>query len=100
MRGNLFIVGSAASGTGKSEGVKPIILPLKSFEGRPAFILQRDHLSELVSKKRRGEKRLGTLERDLSRKNCKNAILDENAALEEHKALIAELVEIDKSWSR
>jgi hypothetical protein len=95
MRGNLFVVGSANSGTGKSEGIKPITLPLKSFEDEKRSYFNEITYPELDSKERRDERRLRKIEQLLNGKN-KIAIADEKALIEEHKSLIAGKAEIDE----
>jgi hypothetical protein len=100
-RGNLFIVASAASGTGKSEATRPPTDPLKAFEGEKQAYFNEITRPDLISEQRLANKRLTVLERRLCSKREKEGVEvpDEKTLVklrEEHKALVARLAEIDE----
>jgi hypothetical protein len=100
-RGNLFIFASAASGTGKSEGTRPLMIPLKAFEEEKLAYFNEITLPELISEQRLANKRLPKLEQRLCGKREKGEVevLDEKTLVKlhkEHKALVARLAEIDE----
>ena len=77
IRGNLFIVGSAESGSGKTEGTKPITLPLKCYEFEKISDFRNIRYPQLCSEKRLANKRLTDLERKLTRRPPRNQAVDE-----------------------
>jgi replicative DNA helicase len=96
LRPNLFIMGAAITGTGKSEGVRPIIDPFKLRE-----IDKRSHFDEIIrpdleSEKRLLEKKLNSIEAILGRaKSSKSSsAINEKALRKEHHDGIQRLQQI------
>jgi Protein of unknown function (DUF3987) len=97
LRPNLFIIGAAISGTGKSEGIRPIVAPFKGHEFDKRSYFEEVTRPELESEKRLLEKKLNSIEAILGRAkstNSKGPQLDEKALRKEHCSGILRLQEI------
>ena len=69
LRPNLFIMGAAISGAGKSEGARPIVAPLRNYELKKRSYFDEITRPEVESQKRVLEKKLKNIESRLNSKS-------------------------------
>jgi hypothetical protein len=98
LRPNLFILGAAISGAGKSEGVRPIVAPFKNYEIQQRSLFEEITHPELESEKRLLEKRLNSIEGKLGKKTPGNGPLPDREALrKEHQDGISRLQQLKEN---
>jgi hypothetical protein len=97
LRPNLFIIGAAISGTGKSEGIRPIVAPFRMHESDKRSYFDEITRPQLESEKRLLERKLHSIEATLGRAGSARSQgigFDEKALRKEHHDGILRLQQI------
>lgn len=95
-RANLYIIGGGVSGSGKTEGSRPLVLPIRQYAADQRSRFQQDTLPRLKAEKYRLTRQLTVLAGRLAKKPAMGELADKEKLCAEHDKGFVRLEELEE----